>query len=472
MPSDLWPMATVNGLAKGRRDRLEWLQKIEPTLRLNSHSSIADFPMTSSTTEPLALDADLLRGDFPILEKTASSGASIVYLDNAASTQRPEQVIDAMSDCYRNYYANVHRGIHTFSEQSTERFEQARQTVADFLNTESLRELIFTAGTTAAINLVARSWGDTNVKSGDNILLTMAEHHANIVPWHQLAERVGCHVHFVPLTEDGKIDLQAAENMLESLKPKMFAFMAVSNVLGTIFPVKQLVQLAHAHDALALVDAAQAAPHSPMDVRDWDADFVVFSGHKICGPTGIGVLYGRQSLLDAMPPFLGGGAMIHRVTVEGFESAELPEKFEAGTPPITEAIGLEAAIRYVRSVGLDRIHRYEQQLAARAEAGLREIPGIRLLGPDFQASPEEKSGIISFVIDGLHAHDIAQYLDGQGIAVRAGHHCAMPLHQSLGITASTRASFYFYNTPGEVDQLVAAVAESRDRFAPKGRKRR
>lgn len=423
-------------------------------------------------TEPLALDASTYRADFPILDATASSGAPIVYLDNAASTQRPEQVIEAISDCYRNYYANVHRGIHTFSELSTERYERARQTIADFLNTESLRELIFASGTTAAINLVARSWGEANVGAGDNILLTIAEHHANIVPWHQLAERVGAHVNFVPLAEDGRLDLQAVGNMLETLKPKIFAFTAVSNVLGTVFPVKQLVDLAHEHDAITLVDAAQAAPHSPIDVRAWDADFVVFSGHKICGPTGIGVLYGRESLLDAMPPFLGGGAMIHRVTVEGFEPAELPEKFEAGTPPITEAIGLEAAVRYVRGIGLENIYHYEQQLASRAEAGLREIRGLRLLGPESDSDLNDKSGIVSFVIDGVHAHDIAQFLDVKGIAVRAGHHCAMPLHQSLGITASTRASFYFYNTPAEVDQLIAAVAETRDRFAPKGRKRR
>lgn len=428
--------------------------------------------MTLSMREPLAIDTGLFRADFPILETTANSGVPIVYLDNAASTQRPDQVIDAMSECYREYYANVHRGIHTLSELSTERYERARQTLADFMNTESLRELIFTAGTTSAINTVTRSWGESNVSAGDNILLTMAEHHANIVPWHQLAQRVGAHVHFVPLTEDGKIDLQAAANMLDSLRPKIFAFTAVSNVLGTIFPVKQLASLAHQFDALALVDAAQAAPHGPIDVRDWDADFVVFSGHKICGPTGIGVLYGREALLDAMPPFLGGGAMIHRVTTEGFEPAALPEKFEAGTPPITEAIGLEAAVRYVRNVNLTRIHRYEQQLGLRAEAGLKQIPGLKILGPEMQDAGDEKSGIVSFVIDGVHAHDIAQYLDTHGIAVRAGHHCAMPLHQSLGITASTRASFYFYNTPVEVDQLIAAVAETRDRFAPKGRKRR
>jgi cysteine desulfurase/selenocysteine lyase len=424
--------------------------------------------MPLTTSDPAVLDTDSLRADFPILQRDVNSGARLVYLDNAASTQRPTQVIDAISDCYRDYYANVHRGIHTLSEQSTERYERARQTVADFLNTESLREVIFTAGTTAAINTVARSWGDANVKAGDNLLLTMAEHHANIVPWQQLAARTGAKIHWVPLTEDGRLSVDAAVNMLESLRPKMFAFTAVSNVLGTIFPVEQLVGAARAVGALTLVDAAQAVPHAEVDVRRWDADFVVFSGHKICGPTGIGVLYGRESILEQMPPFLGGGAMIHRVTIDGFDPATLPEKFEAGTPPIAEAIGLEAAVNYVRSIGLPAIGDYERQLAMRAERGIRDIPGLRILGP----SVEHKSGIVSFVIDSVHAHDVAQWLDRRGIAVRAGHHCAMPLHQSLGITASARASFYFYNTPDEVDQFVDAVAETRDHFAPKGRKRK
>lgn len=420
-----------------------------------------------TVTEALAINASQFRGDFPILHTRARSGAPLAYLDNAASTQRPTAVIDAITDCYRNYYANVHRGIHTLSEASTERYERARKSVAEFLRAEHAREVIFTAGTTAAVNTVARSWGDANVGSGDSILLTMAEHHANIVPWHQLAARTGAHVHFLPLTGDGRIDLTAAANMLDSLRPKMFAFTAVSNVLGTINPVAEMVALARQRGAATMVDAAQAAPHAPIDVRQWNADFVVFSGHKVCGPTGIGVLYGRESMLDAMPPFLGGGAMIHRVTVEGFDPAPLPEKFEAGTPPITEAIGLEAALAYLREVGLADIQRYERQLVERAEAGLRELPGLRILGP----APEHKAGIVSFVIDGVHGHDIAQWLDTRGIAVRAGHHCAMPLHHSLGITASTRASFYFYNTPEEVDGLVEGVGEAVERFKKRGRKR-
>lgn len=423
--------------------------------------------MAVANSDPYPLCAEQLRLDFPVLESTTKHGVPITYLDNAASTQHPRSVIDAMSDCYSHYYANVHRGIHTLSELATEKYEHARQVAADFLNTESLREVIFTSGTTAAINLVARSWGDANVKAGDNILLTMAEHHANIVPWHQLAERTGAHVHFVPLTEDGRIELTAVEQMLESLRPKIFAFTAVSNVLGTVFPVPEFVERAHHYGALALVDAAQAAPHMPIDVRQWDADFVTFSGHKVCGPTGIGVLYGRESLLQQMPPFLGGGAMIHRVTTTGFEAAELPEKFEAGTPPIVEAIGLAVALRYVQRVGLEAIAAHEQLLTAQAQSGLAGIPGIEILGP----AAEHKAGIVSFNLRGVHAHDIAQWLDTRGVAIRAGHHCAMPLHQSIGVSASSRASFYFYNTPAEVDLLIEAVDEARVRFAPRGRKR-
>lgn len=420
-----------------------------------------------TATQALAIDASQFRGDFPILQTHARSGAPLAYLDNAASTQRPTAVIEAISDCYRSYYANVHRGIHTLSEKATERYERSRQSVAEFLNAETRREVIFTAGTTAAINAVARSWGDANVGAGDHVLLTMAEHHANIVPWHQLASRTGAHVHFLPLSEDGRIDPAAAANLLDSLRPKMFAFTAVSNVLGTVNPVAELVSLARDRGAATLIDAAQAAPHAPVDVQAWNADFVIFSGHKLCGPTGIGVLYGREAMLEMMPPFLGGGAMIRRVTVDGFEPAPLPEKFEAGTPPITEAIGLEAAIGYLRDVGLSKIGTYERQLVERAEAGLRAIPGLRILGP----APEHKAGIVSFVIEGIHGHDIAQWLDTRGIAVRAGHHCAMPLHKSLGITASTRASFYFYNTPEEVDALIAGVGEAVERFKKKGRKR-
>lgn len=420
-----------------------------------------------SATQISSLNVDAIREDFPILRQKSSSGMPLVYLDNAASTQHPRVVIDAISDCYANYYANVHRGIHTMSEASTHAYEKAREVVADFLHASSLREVIFSAGTTAAINTVARSWGDANVKVGDTILLTLAEHHANIVPWHQLADRTGCKVVFMPISDDGTISDETLRQHLETHKPKLFAFMAVSNVLGTEFPVTKWVKMAHAAGATVLVDAAQAAPHMPIDVTQWDADFVVFSGHKVCGPTGIGVLYGKESILAAMPPFLGGGAMIHRVTTDGFEPAELPEKFEAGTPPITEAIGLAAALKYIKSVGLEAIHEHEKQLVRRAYELLSEIDGVRMFGPP----PDQRAGILSFVVEDVHAHDVSQWLDTRGIAVRAGHHCAMPLHKRFGVSATSRASFYLYNTLDEVSAFADAVREVREKFARTGRKR-
>ena len=416
----------------------------------------------------MTFDPNQYRPDFPILQRETTSGAPLAFLDNAASSQRPQVVIDAISECYERYYANVHRGIHTLSEESTAAYEAARQTTREFLGASSSREVIFAAGTTAAINTVARSWGDANVSQGDVILLTIAEHHANIVPWHQLAERTGCRVEFVPLGADFMIDDRVVAEKLDTLRPKLFSFMSSSNVLGTNFPVATWTKMAHDAGATVLVDAAQAAPHQTLDVQKWGADFVVFSGHKVCGPTGIGVLYGTLEQLDAMPPFLGGGGMIDRVTTKGFTSAELPEKFEAGTPPIAQAIGLAAAMRYLKSVGLDAIEQLEHLLCSAADKALREIEGVEILGP----TPDKKGGIVSFTMNGVHAHDIAQWLDTRGVAVRAGHHCAMPLHESLGKTASARASFYLYNTLEEVDRLVAAVKEAREKFTLGGRRRR
>ncbi|MEL6107259.1 MAG: SufS family cysteine desulfurase [Planctomycetota bacterium] len=416
----------------------------------------------------MTLDTNRIRDDFPILHRASASGAPLAFLDNAASSQRPTTVIEAMEDCYRRYYANVHRGIHTLSEESTEAYEQARVTIQRFLSAVSRREIVFTAGTTAAINLVAKSWGEKEITAEDTILLTIAEHHANIVPWQQLAERTGCRIEFLPLGESLEISDESVEQAIERFRPKMFAFTAASNVLGTHLPVKRWTSIAHRLGATVLIDAAQAVPHRCVDVTDWDADFVVFSGHKVCGPSGIGVLYGKEALLDAMPPFLGGGGMIDRVTTSGFTSAELPEKFEAGTPPIAQAIGLAEAVRYVQRIGLDEIERHEHALVSEADRRLREIDGLQILGPP----PENKAGIVSFAMERVHAHDIAQWLDTHGIAVRAGHHCAMPLHGAVGMTASTRASFYLYNTREEVDRLVDAVKAVRDKFASKGRRRR
>ena len=426
--------------------------------------------MTSPSALPPATQQRLIesRSDFPILGRHTRSGAPLVFLDNAASTQRPDQVIDAISDCYRRYYANVHRGIHTLSEESTHAYEQARHTVTQFMGAARSQEIIFTAGTTAAINTVARTWGDAHLGPGDVILLTIAEHHANIVPWHQLAQRVGCRLEFLPLDDDFLIADEVVQQAIETHQPKLFAFTAASNTLGTEFPVKRWTSMAHRHGATVLVDAAQAAPHRVMNVQDWDADFVVFSGHKVCGPNGIGVLYGKESLLDAMPPFLGGGAMIDEVTTTGFTTASLPEKFEAGTPPIAEAIGLAAAIDYVTAIGLDVIAAHEHHLCQRADAALRAIDGVRVIGP----TPEEKGGIVSFHLNRVHSHDVSQGLDHEGIAVRAGHHCTMPLHQSLGLSATTRASFYFYNTLDEADQLIEAIEKVQKKFAPSGRRRR
>ena len=408
------------------------------------------------------------REDFPVLDRKVSSGAPLAFLDNAASSQRPNAVIEAISECYEQYYANVHRGIHTLSEESTSRYERSRSTIADFIHARSTNEVIFTAGTTAAINTVARSWGDAEIRPGDVILTTIAEHHANIVPWHQLAERTGCRIEFLPLRDDFTIaDAQVIE-ALGTHQPKLFTFVATSNVLGTEFPVTRWTEIAHQHGATVLVDAAQAVPHERVDVQAWDADFMVFSGHKVCGPSGIGILYGKEHLLESMPPFLGGGAMIHRVTTRGFDPTELPEKFEAGTPPIADAIGLEAAIEYVDAIGMDRISAHERFLGRAADEALRQVDGVQVIGP----TPDQKAGIVSFTVEGVHAHDVSQHLDTRGIAVRAGHHCTMPLHHALGLNATTRASFYFYNTLDEVNRLVEAVQEVRTKFAPSGRRRR
>lgn len=399
-----------------------------------------------------SLDPEQYRADFPILSTVLYQDKPLIYFDNAATTQRPRQVIDSLVEVYERQYANVHRGVHWLSDQSTDLFEESRERVRAFIKAKARHEIIFTTGTTTAINLVARSWGDKFVRSGDEILLTEMEHHSNIVPWQQLAERSGCRIRFAPITDAGRLDLEAFKNLLHD-RTRMVAFTSMSNVLGTINPVEQLVAWAHEAGAVALVDAAQSVPHLGLDVTQWNADFIAFSGHKMLGPSGAGILYGREALLDAMPPFLGGGSMIRRVTVNGFEPADLPAKFEAGTPPIVPAIGLGTAINYLEGIGLQRIHQHEMLLTRHATKLLLEIGGVSIIGPP----PEEKGGIISFVVDGIHAHDVAQILDSHGIAVRAGHHCAMPLHQRLNIVASNRASFYLYNTLGEVEQFAAAI---------------
>ncbi len=417
--------------------------------------------------EIAALLPATLRDDFPILQQTVHGDRPLVFLDNAASTQRPRQVIEVLRRVYERDYANVHRGIHTLSERSTEQYEEAREKVREFIGAEHAREIIFTPGTTAGINLVARSWGDVNVKPGDEILVTTMEHHSNLVPWQQLAERNSAVLRHIPITDDGLLVLDALDTLLTN-RTKIVAVASVSNVLGTINPIRQITRRAHAAGAVVLVDAAQSVPHLPTNVRELGADFLAFSGHKMLAPSGIGVLYGREELLDAMPPFLGGGSMIDRVWDDRFTSAELPAKFEAGTPPIAPAIARGAAIDYINLIGVEKIAAHEHELARYAYDRLREIDGLRILGP----TPKHRAGLVSFTLEQPHAHDIAQLLDQQGIAVRAGHHCTWPLHDRLGITASTRASFYLYNTPAEVELLVETVAKIRDRFRPQGRKRK
>jgi cysteine desulfurase/selenocysteine lyase len=407
-----------------------------------------------------------LRDDFPILQQKVHGDQPLVFLDNAASTQRPRQVIEVLRRVYERDYANVHRGIHTLSERSTEQYEEAREKVQAFIGAASPREVIFTSGSTDSINTVARSWGDANIRAGDEILLTIMEHHSNLVPWHQLAARTGAVIRHIPITDDGLLILDALDALLTE-RTKIVAVASVSNVLGTINPVAQIAKRAHAAGAVVLVDAAQSVPHMPTDVVAMGADFLAFSGHKMLGPTGIGVLYGRETLLDAMPPFLGGGSMINRVYPDRFTPAELPAKFEAGTPPIAPAIALGAAIDYLNAIGVAAVQRHEHELVRYAYTRLAEIDGLRILGP----APEHRSGLVAFTLEQPHAHDVAQLLDQRGIAVRAGHHCTQPLHDRLGITASTRASFYLYNTPAEVDLLIEVLGKIRERFRPKGRRR-
>jgi len=421
--------------------------------------------MSAAQTTAL-FDPQAIRPDFPILETKLPSGAPLIYFDSAASSQRPRQVIDALVEMYEKHYSNVHRGIHWLSDQSTDRYEEARHRVQKFINAADSSEVIFTHGTTESINLVARSWGDVHLAAGKEILLTVMEHHSNIVPWQQAAERTGATIRWIPLLEDGRLDLTNLDELLNE-NTAIVAVTAISNVLGTINPLAPIVQRARQVGAKVLVDAAQSVPHTAVDVQAIDADFLAFSGHKMMGPSGVGVLYGKRTLLEAMPPFLGGGSMIRRVKLDGFEPADLPARFEAGTPPIVSAIGLTAAIDYLEKIGLDAIHEHERQLTIRAHEVLEQVGAVRFLGPD----PAHKAGSVSFTVDGVHAHDVAQLLDRHGIAVRAGHHCTMPLHKALGVNASTRASFYLYNTLEEVEKLGEAMREVKRVFRPRRRRR-
>jgi cysteine desulfurase/selenocysteine lyase len=401
---------------------------------------------------PIQTKIDSIRGDFPVLATKLESGHQIVYLDNAASSQRPKSVIDSISKLYLEHYANVHRSGHEFAARTTIKVEESRTSVASYINAPQPEQVIFTSGATSAINLVAQSWGRSDLKPGDEIVLTEMEHHSNIVPWQQLAREIGVHIKWAPIRKDYGLDLVAYEKLLTS-RTKLVAITAVSNVLGTINPVSQIVSLAHQAGARVLVDAAQAVPHGELDVRLWDADFVVFSGHKMLAATGVGVLYGKKECLESMPAWQGGGNMIQSVTFEGFTEAGLPHKFEAGTPPIAEIISLKPAIEYLSQFGTERLLEHERNLSQIAIDGLHRIDGVKV----YASSESDRAGIVTFTCDGVHGEEIAKLLDARGIAIRVGHHCAMPLHARLGINSSCRASFYLYNTKEEAERFVEGV---------------
>ncbi|GIV66156.1 MAG: cysteine desulfurase [Chloroflexota bacterium] len=413
--------------------------------------------MTTTLTE--RLDVMRIREDFPVLKREVAPGVPLVYLDSTATSQKPLAVIRAMNDYYERSNANIHRGVHTLAEEATAQYEAAREKIAEFIGVRKSREVVFVRNTTEAINLVAFSWGRKFLQRGDRVLLTEMEHHSNLVPWQILAQEKEILLDFIPVTTDGLLDLEEFERLL-NLKPKLVAVTQMSNVLGTINPVKKLTQRAHQVGAVVLVDGAQSVPHLPVNVQDLEIDFLAFSAHKMLGPTGIGVLFGREELLEAMPPFLGGGDMIKKVHLRSFSPNELPHKFEAGTPAIAEAIGFGAAIDYLKQVGMERVAAHEHDIISYALEALSEIEGLTLYGP----SADQKGAVVSFTMRGVHPHDVSQILDSQGIAVRAGHHCAMPLHEKFGLPATTRASFYLYNTRQEVDQLVQGLAKVKKIF--------
>lgn len=413
------------------------------------------------TAPTLPFDLDAVRADFPVLSELHHDGVPLVYLDNAATSQKPRAVIDTLVDYYQRHNANVHRGIHKLSEEATRSYEEARLKIKRFINAGSRREVVFTSGTTESINLVAQTWGRANLGPDDVIISTVMEHHSNIVPWQLLAAEKGFAIHYIPVLPDGTLDMAAYADLLTNYPVKLVTVMHVSNVLGTVNPVAEMAQQAHDAGALILVDGAQSVPHMPVDVQALGADFFVFSGHKMAGPTGIGVLYGRRQLLEEMPPWMGGGDMISTVRLEGSTWNELPYKFEAGTPIIAGAIGLGAAVTYLETLGMDRVYAYEQALTAYAMDRLSEVPEMRLFGPD----AERRGAVTAFTFADIHPHDLAQMLDQEGIAIRAGHHCAMPLHEFLGVGASARASFYLYNTFSEVDALIDGLYKAKKAFA-------
>ncbi|WOV83451.1 cysteine desulfurase [Sporosarcina jeotgali] len=400
-----------------------------------------------------------IRKDFPILDQEVN-GYPLVYLDSAATSQKPRQVIEALADYYQNDNANVHRGVHTLGNRATEGYEGARETVRKFLNASSTEEIVFTRGTTTALNLVAQSYGRANIGEGDEILITYMEHHSNIIPWQQLAKATGAVLKYIDLEEDGTLSLEKVSDAMTD-RTKIVSMMYVSNVLGTMNPIKEITEIAHAHNAVMVVDAAQAAPHLRLDVQDLDCDFLAFSGHKLCGPTGIGALYGKKALLNEMEPVEFGGEMIDFVGLYDSTWKELPWKFEGGTPIIAGAIGMAAAIDYIESVGLDNIEKHEHELVAYAMEQMKTVEGLEIYGP---RDSSKRAGIVTFNLDGVHPHDLATVLDMNGVAVRAGHHCCQPLMKWLDVSATARASFYLYNTKEDVDRLVEGLRMAKEYF--------
>jgi len=415
--------------------------------------------LTTASAGNTKLDLTRIRAEFPILRQRIH-GKPLVYLDNAASVQKPNAVIDAISDCYRNYYANIHRGVHLLSERSTIAYEGTREKVRALLNAASIREIIFTRGTTESINLVASSFGGSMIKIGDEIVITGMEHHSNIVPWQLLCERTGAVLKVVPFSDAGELILEEYQRLLNSGRVKLAAFVHISNALGTINPVNTMIDLARARGIPTLIDGAQAVAHLTVDVRALNCDFYAFSGHKLYGPSGVGVLYGKQALLEAMPPYQGGGDMISVVTFEKTEYADLPNKFEAGTPNIAGVIGLGAALDWLNHLGLDAVAAHEQQLLEDATAQLLAIPGLSIMG-----TARDKTALVAFTLHGIHPHDIGTILDREGIAIRAGHHCAQPVMQRYGVPATARASFAVYNTRDEVEALVKSIWKVKELFA-------
>ncbi len=415
-----------------------------------------------STSITTSIDAATLKQDFPILSRPAADGRPpLAFLDTAASSQKPKAVIDALTRFYEEDNANIHRGVYELSERATAAYEATRKHVAEFLNARKAKEIVFTRGTTEAINLVARSWGGANLREDDLIVFTEMEHHSNIVPWHIIGEEKGARYGHVRITKDGQLDMASFDELMTQ-GPKIVAVTHVSNTLGTINPIKELIAKAHDAGAVVLVDAAQSAPHVQIDVQDLDCDFLALSAHKMLGPMGVGVLYGKQELLEAMPPYQGGGSMIRRVTLEGTTWADIPTRFEAGTPAVGDVAAFDAALTYLENVGLDNIYQHEHALATVAMERLAALPGVTVYGP---APGIPRAGVVSFTVDGIHPHDVAAVLDEHNVAVRAGHHCTQPLLKALGVVATTRASFYLYNTDEDVDRLVDAVQAAQRVFA-------